>query len=161
MPTTFHRGEDCMKLVREAHTPADCRCRIAIKRYAAPEYAFLNSSTWVPLDVAAGELGLRVPEVLRQAKAGELNSRPRASAAPRLTVYVEGEPREMTPQQAAKSLRISLNQLQQRIDDSEFETRYLDEHLEIEITVRWDYERCLLWKSAGICGDFEGRRDIL
>ena len=158
MTVKLHRGEQCKHVIRRDYEQTDCRCRKAIERYRTPEYEFLDSSTWVPAKVAAEELGLSLDETLRQAKAGQLNVRPRASASPRIIIHVEGKPKEMTPLQAAKSLKTPLKKLQQRIDAGEFETHYKDEHLEIEITTRWDYERCLLWQSAGICSDFQERK---
>jgi len=79
----------------------------------------------------------------------------RKGVAKRIILNCGNGLRELTLKQAAERLRISLAELKDRMDAGEFEAFYRDEHIEIEISTRWAYEKCPLWETAGVCADFE------
>lgn len=155
MAELLHRGRDCRHIHREGFSLADCRCRKAIERYEAPEYAFLNSSAWVPPAVAAKALEMSEAEVVRLAKGGQLPRRYPQSVSQRITLHGASGPRDVTLREAARRLKISLDELRKRIDSGDYEPFYPDEHLEIEIVVKWEHEKCPLWANAGVCAEFE------
>ena len=152
----FHFGANCKHLKRyKKYEPADCRCSVAIKRYDGADYSFLDTKVWVPAAVAAKELCLEVANAVRKAKAGELPMRYAENVSQRITVTTKKGQKDVTLQDAAKRMKISLNEINKRINSGELHAFYLDIHIQIEITNRWPYEKCFLWNNGGLCKDFE------
>ena len=156
----LHRGENCKHLLRHQYKPIDSRCRKAIERYESPKYGFLNSSSWVPIDLAAELLGLSVSEATQQAKSGKVPMRYQAGITQRILVQALTGSIEMTLREAADHLGISLNSLKQKIAAREYKAFYKDEHIELEVTTRWEHEKCPLWGSGGLCSGFEKVKEV-
>jgi hypothetical protein len=63
----------------------------------------------------------------------------------------------MTVLEAARTLHISEETVNQQLTAGALKGYYLDEHIEVQLVTRWEYERCPLWGYAGICIDYERR----
>lgn len=61
----------------------------------------------------------------------------------------------MTVREAAKALGLSEATVQKQVADGTLKARYLDEHIDVQIVTRWEYEKCPLWHEVGICIDFK------
>ena len=61
----------------------------------------------------------------------------------------------MTIRDAARALRLPLEELERQIAVSEVAAYYKDEHAEVQIITRWAYEKCSIWKCAGVCMDYD------
>lgn len=155
--TELHRGRSCRHLLRSKHGQTDCRCRKAIERYGTPQYAFLDTISWVPVDVAAEALDLSAAEVMRRVQEGKFPKRYAPGVSMRVVVEGRDGPKELTLGAAAKRLRVSREALQRRIESGDVKAHYKDEHLQVQITTRRDYEKCPLWEHAGICMDYEAK----
>ena len=158
MDSDFHRGENCRFLLRfEDFEPADCRCAKLIDRYADPRFLFLTSPTWVPVDKAARILSVSVTKLVNQAKAGQLPMRYRENVSRRVTVWSRNGAKDMTIREAVNAMGTTEERIEQRISAGELQAYYLDEHIEVQLVTRWQYEKCPLWGGAGICIDFDTR----
>ncbi len=150
-----HFGLNCRHLRRDDHAPADGRCALAIVRYAAPEYAFLDARTPVPLTTAARLLGVPESEVVRRAKEGECEFFFPENVARRIRISTKAGSRLVTISEAAKRLGKTAAELEQQVTAGEIKAEYPDEFLHIVLTTRWDFEKCPLLSSGGACFHFE------
>lgn len=152
----LHFGYNCKYLQHDQmYEPADCRCAVAIRRYGGADYSFLDTKVWVPVAVAARELGVEPSDVVRRAKASELPMRYAENVSRRVTIETAKGPKDLTLQAAARRMRISLGEINERIDRGEIRAFYLDQFIHVEITNRWPFEKCFLWDNGGLCGDFK------
>ena len=150
----MHFGRNCRHLKRDEY-PADGRCALAIPRYAGPEYAFLDTRTPVSLKLAARLLGAPQEQVLRRAKAGEIESFFPKNVAKRVTIQTKAGERQVTIKEAAKRLHKSVAELERQVAAGEIKAEYPDKFMRIVQTTRWDYEKCPLLDSGGVCYDFQ------
>jgi len=151
----MHFGLNCRHLRRDEYPPADWRCASAIERYAGPEYAFLNTKTAVPLKVAERLLGLPQPELVKRAKAGQFEWFFPENVAKRVTIFTKMGERQVTISVAAKRLHKSVAELEKQVATGEIKAEHPDEFMHIVLTTRWDYEKCPLIESGGICYYFQ------
>lgn len=151
---SMHFGLNCRFLKRDKYLPADGRCTAAIERYAAQKFSFLDTKTAVPLEEAARFLGLPKPEVVRQAKAGDLEYSYPDNVSKRVTLHTNNGPREFTVTEAAKKLKVSVADLEEQIQRGAIEAFYPDEFMHIVLVNRWEYEKCPLIDAGGQCCDF-------
>ncbi len=149
----MHFGVNCIHLRHDEY--ADGRCTVAISRYAGPEYTNLDTRTPVPLKVAADLLGISESEVLRRAKAGELEHSFSDNIAKRVAIFTKAGECKVTVNEAAKRLHKTVEEIEQQIAAGEMKAEYPDEFMRIILMTRWDYEKCPLVGNGGVCSTFQ------
>ena len=107
--------------------------------------------------MAAEVLHLSCDEVIRKAKRGELPMRYQAGVSKRMAIQAGTGRREVTVREGAQHLKSPLVELERRIEAGEIDAYHKEEHTEIRVVTRWEYEKCPLWKSVGVCYDFSSR----
>lgn len=151
----MHFGLNCRLLKRDQYAPADWRCAAAIERYADPAYGFLDTQTSVSLQVASRILALSEDDVVRRAKSGEMNYFYPENVAKRITILTKTGQREVTITEAAKRMKVSKAELERQILAGEIKADYPDEFMHVVLITRWDYEKCPLVESGGICSHYQ------
>jgi hypothetical protein len=157
-----HFGLNCRHLQRDKYAPADGRCALAIARYAGDKYISLDARTPVPVSVAARILNTSSEEIIQRAKAGELQSFFPENIAKRIIVHTKAGDRHVTLNEAAKRRHKTITEIEQQITAGEIKADYPDELMRVILITRWDYERCPLIDTGGICVGFQphGRPQI-
>jgi hypothetical protein len=151
----MHFGLNCRLLMRDPYSPADLRCSAAIERYSDTKFRFLDTTTAVPVTAAARFLGLSEAEVLRRAKAGDLEYTYPDNVSRRIVLFTKKGKREFTITEAAKRMNTSPTALEARIQAGELEAFYPDTFMQIILVNRWEYEKCPLIETGGRCYDFQ------
>lgn len=152
-----HFGLNCAHLLRHSYGPADARCSVLIELYSGSEWQWLNSPTPVPLKWAAETLRIPVPQLVDEAKSGRRKYNYPKNVARRVLVSGATDPKWVTEREAVKKLNISQEQLRKKIDAGEVEAQFLTEHMRIVLEAKWDYERCPLFETGGVCLCFQPR----
>ena len=159
----LHFGLNCANLLRNDDcTPADARCRVYVEQFQSPEWKWLESPTPVPVDKAATILGVSQEQLIDDAKAGRREYDYPKNVSRRVLVPGNRGSRPLTEKAAAKKLKISLEELSERIKKGEVKAEFLPEHMRVVLQTKWDYERCPLFEMGGICLYFRehSRRQI-
>ncbi len=154
----LHRGKDCAHLIRHQSEPLNFRCQQAIQRYATEKYSFLDSLVWVTAKEASELLGQSLAEVVARAKSGKLPMRYPDNVSKRVIIHGAKGPKEVTLREGAKQVGVTLDEFMQQIESGAVKAFFKDEHIQVQVKTRYQYEKCPLAQSAGVCAGFEKKR---
>jgi hypothetical protein len=153
---TTHFGLNCRNLRRDKCSPADYRCASVIANYAGAEFSFIETKTPVSLEAASRLTGIPEPDLVHRAKTGEFEWFFPENVAKRVKVdNKRGEPKSVTVGEAAKILKISIADLEERIAAGEIKADYPEKKIRIFLVNRWEYEKCPLIETGGLCRSFQ------
>ncbi len=147
-------GWNCRLLKRDPHPPADLRCQARIERYSSQRYDSLEKRTSIPLSVAARLYNLPPQEIARMAKAGQLEYEYSDRVAQRVTLPTRQGQRDYTLREAAKRLQLTVEQLKELIAAGKYKAFYPDRFMQIVYPNKWEYEKCPLINTGGVCRSF-------
>jgi hypothetical protein len=110
--------------------------------------------------MAAELLKTDLGEVIRLGEKGELPLQYPKNVSMRMLVQTPRGKKEVTLREAAKLMGLPLKEVERQVAEGQLAAYYLPEHAEVQITTRWEYEKCFLSEEAGVCADYEEEGEI-
>jgi hypothetical protein len=109
----------------------------------------------MPAREAARFLGLSEDEIIRRAKAGDMEYTYPSNIARRVTIPTKAGDRKVTIAEAAKRQGKTVAQIEQEIASGKLTSVYPDRFLHVYLQTKWQYEKCPLIDCGGICQSFK------
>lgn len=92
---------------------------------------------------------------MRLPQAGEFEWSFPDHVAKRVKIFTKAGDREVTVNEAAKRLGVSPDEIARRIAAGEMTAYHLERFMCITLMTRWEYEKCSLLETGGVCHYFE------